>query len=243
MVRAYTAVYPDLATLTADQLTLIQDGRFDYVEGTLAPSGGGWAYILSTAKYFDPASPPDDAALLAGLSYIPGTESSADSDYFSFVDVLAGFVGFLQAVGAWTTPHPWLDLFLPPSETVSYVGDALAQISPDDLGFGVVLLYPINHANLTAPFVRVPDGPFSFIFSVLYIPISPSPSQVTGIVARNRSLWETARAAGGKRYPIDSVPMTRADWVAQLHPDFGAFVAAKHAFDPDDVLTPGQGIF
>jgi cytokinin dehydrogenase len=48
----------------------------------------------------------------------------------------------------------------------------------------------------------------------------------------------------GMRYPIDSVPMTHADWVAQLEPAFGAFAAAKATFDPDGVLTtPGQGIF
>jgi FAD/FMN-containing dehydrogenase len=242
--RAYNAVYADLASLTADQLLLIEDGRFDYVEGSASPDGsGGWTYVLSGTKYFDPASPPDDAALLSGLSYIPGTESSADSSYFDFANRLAGFIAFLESVGAMATAHPWLNLFLPEHQTVSFVGETLAQVSPVDLGFGVVLLYPIRRDRLTAPFVRVPDGAHPFILSVLYFPIAPSPAQVTGIVAQNRALFEACRSVGGKRYPIDSVPMTRADWVEQLDPYFGAFAALKAAFDPDDVLTPGQGIF
>ncbi len=243
-VRVYSAVYPDLESLAADQLTLIEDGRFDYVEGSASPATpSGWTFVLSVAKYFDPAHPPDDAALLAGLSFIPGTESSADSGYFDFANSLAAFVDFLMAVGAWTTPHPWVNLFVPASQAVSFVGAALDEITPDELGFGVVLLYPINKDRLTAPFVRVPDAAQSFIFSVLGFPISPTPADVAAIIAQNHALWEAARAVGGKRYPIDSVPMTHADWVAQLDPLFGAFALAKLVFDPDNVLTPGQGIF
>jgi hypothetical protein len=245
MVRAYSAVYPDLASLTADQLTLIDDGRFDYVEGTIAPDGaGGWVFVLSTAKYFDPSSPPDDAALLAGLSYIPGTESSTDSGYFDFVNSLASFVAFLQEVGAWTTPHPWLDLFIPATTTVPFVSAALDQVTPDQLGYGVILLYPVNRDRITAPFAPVPAcEPQSFIFSVLGFPVSPTPADVAATIARNRSLFHACLAAGGKRYPIDSVPMTRLDWAAQLAPSYGAFALAKAIFDPNDVLTPGQGIF
>jgi cytokinin dehydrogenase len=243
-VRVYSAAYADLESLTADQLTLIADERFDYVEGSASPgASGGWTFALSVAKYFHPASPPDDAALLAGLSFVPGSESSADSDYFDFANSLASFVTFLQEVGAWTTAHPWLNLFLPAHATVSFVASALEQITPDTLGYGVVLLYPINRDRLTAPFVSVPDAPQSFIFSVLGFPISPTPAQVAAIIAQNRSLFEACLAAGGKRYPIDSVPMTHLDWELQLAPLFGAFALAKAAFDPNHVLTPGQGIF
>jgi cytokinin dehydrogenase len=243
-VRTYSAVYPDLATLTADQLTLIDGNRFDYVEGSASPAaGGGWTFVLSVAKYFDPAHPPNDAALLAGLSFIPGTESSTDSDYFDFANSLASFVEFLTEVGAWATPHPWLNLFVPASHADTFIQTALDDITPDQLGYGVVLLYPINRNRLTAPFARVPDAAQSFVLSVLSFPIAPTPAQVTTIIAQNHSLWETVRAVGGKRYPIDSVPMTHADWVAQLDPVFGLFALAKLAFDPDNVLTPGQGIF
>jgi len=48
---------------------------------------------------------------------------------------------------------------------------------------------------------------------------------------------------GVKRYPFDSVPMTRHDWRKHRQPLWGAFVRAKHHFDADRILTPGQEIF
>jgi cytokinin dehydrogenase len=246
MVRVYSAVYPSLAALTADQLTLIAGNRFDYVEGSASPvttGGGGWTFVLSVAKYFDPAHPPNDAALLAGLSYVPGTESSADSAYFDFANSIASFVEFLTEVGAWQTAHPWLNLFVPSNHANTFIQSALDQITPEQLGYGVVLLYPINKNRLTAPFARVPDAAQSFLLDVLSFPIDPTPAEVTAIIAQNHALWEACRALGGKRYPIDSVPMTHADWVAQINPLFGIFSLAKLVFDPDNVLTPGQGIF
>jgi FAD/FMN-containing dehydrogenase len=244
MVRLYTAVYADLESLTADQLALIEDHRFDWVEGSASPDGaGGFTFVLSVAKYFDPASPPDDAAELAGLHFVPGSESAADSTYFDFANMLAAFVAFLMSVGAWTTAHPWLNLFLPAEATVPFVEAALAAITPEMLGFGVVLLYPINKDRLTAPFVRVPEARQSFIFSVLAFPVAPTPAQVAAAIAQNATLFEACVDVGGKRYPIDSVPMTHHDWRVQLAPFFDAFADAKEHFDPNHVLTPGQGIF
>ncbi|PYS76025.1 MAG: oxidoreductase, partial [Acidobacteria bacterium] len=59
----------------------------------------------------------------------------------------------------------------------------------------------------------------------------------------NRELFDGVTALGGKRYPIDSVPMTKHDWQKHFQPEWGGFVSAKQLYDPDDILTPGQGIF
>ena len=40
-----------------------------------------------------------------------------------------------------------------------------------------------------------------------------------------------------------SVPMTKHDWQKHYQPAWGRVVSAKHAYDPDGILTPGQGIF
>ena len=50
-------------------------------------------------------------------------------------------------------------------------------------------------------------------------------------------------ALGGKLYPIDSFPFSHADWEAHFGARWSDFEDAKEAFDPDHVLTPGQGIF
>jgi FAD/FMN-containing dehydrogenase len=50
-------------------------------------------------------------------------------------------------------------------------------------------------------------------------------------------------ALGGKRYPIGSLDVTQADWQDHFRDAWADFVAAKDAYDPDHVLTPGHGIF
>lgn len=67
-VRRFLLSYPDLATMLGDQRLLVQEHRFEGVQGAvLAAPTGGWTFRLdlTTQRTGDP---PDDAALLAGLS-------------------------------------------------------------------------------------------------------------------------------------------------------------------------------
>jgi FAD/FMN-containing dehydrogenase len=73
--------------------------------------------------------------------------------------------------------------------------------------------------------------------------VPPTPERAAELIAANRTLFERATMLGGKRYPFDSVPMTRHDWQKHYQPLWGAFVRAKRHFDPDEIMTPGQGIF
>ena len=243
-VRVYAASYSDIHTFTADQLLLINDGRFDYVEGSAAPNGsGGWTYTLDVAKYFSPASPPNDAALLAGLSFTPGTQTSADATYFDFANRLEPIVAFLKSIGAWGLPHPWVDVFLPSGPAPSFVQGVLDDPALNQVNQGPILLYPVTRSRLETPFVRVPDSPQFFLFDLLRNAIPPIPPVIDALVAANRTIYDDCVSIGGKRYPIDSVPMSHADWHAHFNPLWALFVLAKVEFDPDNVLAPGQGIF
>lgn len=243
-VRVYAALYSDVHTLTADQLLLIDDGRFDYVEGSASPDGsGGWTYALEAGKYFDPASPPNDAVQLAGLSYNAGTATTTDSSYYDFANRLAPTVAFLKSIGAWGLPHPWLNIFLPSAEAPSFIEDVLADSTLNEVGQGPVLLYPVNRSKLLTPFFRAPSTPQLFIFSILRNAVPPTTAQIDALVAANRTIYEECVSVGGKRYPIDSVPMSQADWQEHFSPLWPLFLLCKTEFDPDNVLAPGQGIF
>jgi cytokinin dehydrogenase len=223
---------------------LIDDGRFDTVQGFAVPDGsGGWLYQLETSKYFAPGGEPDDAALLAGLSFIPGTQTAQDMPYFDYLNRLAPLVAFLRQIGAWFVPHPWVNLFVPAAQAHTFIGETLANLAADDVGQGPILIYPFNRGLFTAPFFRVPDARHFFVFALLRNALPPTPERAAGLVAANRALFERATELGGKRYPFDSVPMTRHDWQKHYQPAWGAFVSARHAYDPEGILTPGQGIF
>ncbi|MCA9653072.1 MAG: FAD-binding protein [Myxococcales bacterium] len=244
MVRTYTAVYADAATFTGDQVMLVQDGRFDYVEGSASPDGsGGWLYSLEAAKYFDPAAPPDDATQLAGLSFLPGTEATTDQSYFDFANRLAPLVAFLKSIGVWDLPHPWLNLFLPGSEAASFVASTLAATTEDDVGQGPVLIYPFLRAAATADFVPLPGEDVVFLFALLRNSLPFIPGHLSSQLQRNRELYDAAHALGGSLYAISSVDFDALDWQDHFGGVWDDFVAAKDEYDPDRILTPGQGIF
>ncbi len=241
--RTYTALYSDLGTFLRDQTALIDEGRFDYVEGNAQAANGGWVYQLEVAKYFDPGAEPDDARMLAGLSFLPGSAQSHDTTYFEFANRLAPLVEFLTAIGVWGFPHPWLNIFVPEREAESFIGQVLAGTTDADMGQGPVLLYPIHRNRLTAPFSRMPESRHVFILSLLRTAVPPTPDTAAALVAKNRAIYEQLTAIGGKRYPIDSVPMSAADWREHFSSFWERFEHAKRRFDPDHVLSPGQGIF
>ncbi|MCA9706034.1 MAG: FAD-binding protein [Myxococcales bacterium] len=244
MTRTYTAVYADAATLTADQVALIEDGRFDYVEGAAFPDGGGgWLFSLEAVRYFDPGDPPDDAALLSGLSFLPGTASTTDQSYFDFANRLAPLIAFLQSIGVWDLPHPWLNLMLPGSQAAAFVQGTLAGTTSTDVGEGPILIYPFKTSKVTREFLRLPDEGIAFLFAMLRNSLPPIPGHLASQLQDNRDLYDAARAIGGTNYAISSIPFGPLDWQDHFGPLWGEFVAAKDQFDPDRVLTPGQNIF
>jgi len=242
-VRVYTASYADLQTFLSDQTALINDGRFDYVEGSAAAGPTGYSFVLEAAKYFDPASPPSDAALTSDLAFDPGTLATSDVSYFDFANRLAPSIAFLQQIGVWGLPHPWLDLFIPESQAASFIQAALDSTATADTGFGPILMYPFHTSKVTAPFLRLPTSERVFLLDMLRTAIPPIPPKVAALIAANRALYEALRDVGGTRYPIDSVPMSLADWQAHFGDAWEDFEEAKEEYDPDHILAPGQGIF
>jgi cytokinin dehydrogenase len=243
--RTYLALYSDLGTFTRDQERLIRDGRFDYVEGQAVPAdGGGWNYLLEAVKYFDPDGSdgaPDDAALTGDLGFLPGTLTTEDRSYLDFANRLAPLVAFLRQIGVWFLPHPWVNLFVPGRHVVPFVEGVLARETPETTGEGPILLYPFPSRRVRAPMVELPNGPIVYLLSILRNTIPPT--DPAGQVARNRAIYEQLAVLGGKRYPISSVPFSQADWRRHYGGHYHRFALRKRRFDPDRVLTPGQGIF
>ena len=242
--RLYHAFYSSLPAFLSDLERLIDDGRFDTVQGFAIPDGAGnWLYQLETSKYFSPGQEPDDESLLSGLAFNPGTQSAQDMTYFDYLNRLAPLVAFLRQIGVWEFPHPWVNLFVPAANAQTLIGETLATLTVDDVGQGPILIYPFNRERFRAPFFGVPESHHFFVFALLRNAVPPTPERAAQLVAANRTLFERAVMLGGKRYPFDSVPMTRHDWQKHFQPLWGAFVSAKRHFDPANILTPGPGIF
>ena len=105
--RVFQLYYDDLATFTRDQCEIINDQRFNYVEGQLVSNNaGGWRYLLEAASFYNLPSIPNNSLLLAGLNYTRGTEQIEDKTYFDFLNRLAPTVALFKSIGVWSNPHP-----------------------------------------------------------------------------------------------------------------------------------------
>lgn len=242
--RTYHLLYDDLAAFLGDQQLALGDGRFDYLEGFAIPDDGGdgWRYQLEGVAYYDD-TPPDDEALIGDLSYTPGTETTFDASYMQFADRLAPTIAFLQEIGVWGFPHPWIDMFVPASQAPQLIADVLAETTVDNMGQGPILIYPVSRSAIGAPSFVLPDEDTSFLFALLRTAVPPTPERSAELLELNRDIYEQVRDHGGKRYAVSSIPFTPADWQDHYGDRWPAVLANKQAFDPDHVLTPGQGIF
>jgi len=244
LTRFYQAQYGDLHIFLEDLLILVEDRRFDTVQGFAAPDGtGSWIYSLEATKGFTPGHEPDDGALLAGLRFLPEQQTARDMPYFDYLNRLAPLVELLKQLGIWYFPHPWIDLLVPTNQAESFIGGTLAALDPADLGQGPILIYPYRRDGFTTPNLRIPEGDTFFLFALLRNAIPPTPERAAGLTAANRRLFEQARAVGGYFYPVDSVPMSPEDWRQHFGSRWYQLFAAKQAFDPNALLAPGQGVF
>ncbi len=241
LVRIYELTYSNIADFAADQRTLVTDARFGYHEGQVVADGvGGWNFKIEVGAYYTPPSTPDDATLLAGLT--PDVSSiQFDLPY----TVWLGRVGFaeaqLRAIGLWDTPHAWSDLFLADADLEDYVTNVmLPNLSPAGVGAGLILLYPFRTSLLNRPYAKVPDGEIAWAFDILRFPFDPTLTEA--LLAENRVLYEGAAASGGTFYAIGALDATPAEWETHYGDLYADVVAAKDRYDPNRVLTPGQGL-
>jgi cytokinin dehydrogenase len=248
-VRAYTLTYgpTELSRFLEDQRWLVEDGRFDYLEGFVElNSGKKRTFELNAVKYFAPGAEPDNAKLLQGLPAQCCTMAAHDIGYLDFVNRLEQ---------AWSSAelrraHPWIDLFVPDEAVESFVSQVLDTTAADDVGDGediagrgFILLYAIRPSVIQAPFARVPAGKTAFLFSMLRSLAPENTQKVQRILQKNTDIFRELTAVGGKRYGAGSIQMSPNDWRQHFSPHWERFEQAKRAFDPDNLLTPGQGIF
>lgn len=241
MARVYDLSYSSMSQFLADQRCVAEDERFDFLEGQLVPNdSGGFNFLIQAAQWFDPGSEPNDAGLTGDLS--PDSSVITDFPYFVWLNRVAGAEAFYRSVGLWDTPKPWSDLFLSDRTIETYLTQALTVLTPADLGFGLALLYPIKRRNTRAPFVMTPRSRFVWAFDLLRFPV-PDPAVIQALLDQNRTLFESARDAGGTRYPISALEFSEQDWRRHYGSRWRQFRARKRRYDPCNVLTPGQGIF
>ncbi len=248
MARTYLLNYLDNATFFRDFRTLAQRGELNEVYNLCFPPGSNtFVYQINATIFFDPANPPNDDYLLRGLSLPPAAAVKQDQNYVDYALFVDKQIEILKTAGWESLIKPWFDVWLADSVVEGYVGEVLASLTEFDVGpTGFMLIFAQKRAQMTRPFFRIPEGEeWVYLFDILTASALPGPNPVyiDQMLARNRRLFEQARGLGGTRYPIGALPFAKEDWMIQYGYVWPEFVRRKKKFDPDNILTPGPGIF
>lgn len=239
-IRTYFLVYEDLETWMKDQHQLCD--RIDYLEGFCSANMQGlqktptgrrplvqWLWGLHVSVEFDPATPPQQEQMLAGLNYhkLLHTEDDDTTDYAARYDLR---FRSMQASGAWQQLHPWFDCLLPLSAATEIIPKIL-EILPPCFGDGHRVLFVADRP--TPRFLMKPEQ--AFLFAVLPTGI-PSSLKTQALTALEQA-HQLVMGAGGKRYLSGWLgETTPAFWSQHFGPDWQAWQQVKETFDPNHVL-------
>ncbi|NUP06110.1 MAG: FAD-binding protein [Polyangiaceae bacterium] len=249
-VRLYNFYYLDNAQFFSDIRTLLYRDELDDIFNLWFPNGSGFLYQLNGAIGFNAGQEPDGDFLLRDLSMTPDQAQVTDIPYVDYVLRVDYLVDSYKTNLQWQDLiKPWFDIWLPDSTVEEYVDDVLPTLTAADIGTtGFLLLLPTRRSLLTRPFHPIPEDDGSdwiFLFDILTSSEQPGPDPVfrDQMLARNRALFEVARDVGATRYAISSIEFDHADWVQQYGDNWHEFKQRKQKYDPDNILTPGLGIF
>jgi hypothetical protein len=231
--------------LTADQHIALAAERFDQLQGALLPDGaGGWRHQLEGVLFYAAHAPPDNKAVLAGLSDQRAAAVISDSTYVEEVKNFARLENLLRSNGQWFNPHPWLLAFLCGSNAPELVGEILHGLTHADVGpLGRITYYPMRTTSLHTPLVRLPKEDVVFPFNLIRMPPTNDMASAEQMLADNRRLYERIRLAGGLQYPVGALPMSRDDWKHHFGPKWAQLADAKRRYDPLNTLAPGYDLF
>jgi len=267
-------VYSKIEDFIHDQELLISlppAQRFDFIEGRVVvnanDSVNGWPfipllpnqsfdtslipstagpllYVVEVAQYYDPGLDIDKIieSLLSKLRFINGLQFSADHSYFDF---LYRFRATGRQSSVSSTPHAWLNLFVPKSKIVEFDSKIFKKILAKGVN-GSILVYPM-HRNLwdsRTSAVTPEEDTFYDVSLLRYNKPYPEGPPLQLVLDQNNAVLEACRANGIPVKQYVGRHENQAEWERHFGKQrWKRFVNRKRFFDPKGILAPGQNIF
>ena len=175
------------------------------------------------------------------MALVTGTVSDEPSmAYWDYLDRRTASVAATMANGL---PNPSLALVLPERSAQSFLSSLLSD--PEAVaGIWRVEVLPMMTVYFKLPLHVLPEGPLVFTMRLQRRASAENAPDHKAMVRVNRALAERCIAAGGKIYPPHAPVLSRREWQHHYGAQrWGRFAAAKRRFDPNNVLTPGAGVF
>jgi len=247
--RSFYLLYDNLSALLDDLKTVMDDARFDYLESWCVPCPQGfkkvggqntpfaqWFFPLHATVELDEGAPPEAAAAkLEGLKFYQHvhTEDGSMGEFFTRLDAL---FALWKRGGFWDMAHPWMECILPWSSAPAYISQVLANLPPQAVAGGHILLWPARGTASRVPLFMRPASEFVMGFGIL--PAVPA-QFLNEVLPRMKMASQASIMMGGKRYLSGWMDFDAAAWKAHYGDQWPAVLAAKKRFDPQGILNPG----
>ena len=115
-----------------------------------------WFYPLHATVETEEGEAPEAAEKLAGLKFYKHvhTEDGEIGEFFTRLDNL---FALWKRGGFWDYAHPWMECVLPWQTTAMYISQVLANLPPQALVGGHILLWPARGTASRAPLFMRPQ--------------------------------------------------------------------------------------
>lgn len=248
MTRTYYLLYDDARGFMEDARRAMDQGRWDYLESWCSPCPQGlkwvgglrqpfakWFFPFHVTVEFEPGQPPDDAAMLEGLTPYD-TLHVDDLPTHEFANRLVPVFDIWKRLGTWEHIHPWMEVVLPYSTAADYLDAVLPDLSPGVNVGGQVLLWPARCSVSEVPLFMHPQEEYLIGFGIL--PAVP-PKMWEQVQPRLEAASDLSMAMGGKRYLSGFIRFSKEQWRDHFGDRWDGFAALKRQYDPEGRLNPG----
>ena len=248
MTRTYYLLYDDVRVFLEDARSAMDSGKWDHLESWGAPCAQGtrpvagerqvfakWFYPFHLTIEYDAGSPPDDAAMLAGLRPYDNLYTD-DCPTIEFLERMVPVFALWKKAGTWEFMHPWIECILPWETAADCIEQVLADTPPGIQLGGHVLLWPAKGTTSRSKNFMVPAGDNLVGFGLL----PAVPQKFWGEVSeRLENVSRMMLLFGAKRYLSGWVNFTPEEWKEHFGARWHELVALKRRYDPDSILNPG----
>ena len=202
-----------------------------------------WLFFVELVKY-DEHNAQQSALHINALNVFAQQTFSAVEPFYEYVTKEPPLIAVEKRKGK--TPHPELAVMQPSGSFDAFMGQALAELSPDDMGEGPLLIIPVLSKPVTTPMFVRPDSELFYFIGFLRNAFPATAERVAELTRQNLVLYQQSCDCGGNRYPCDSIPQPAAPagWQQHYGPTrWPQLQNAKANYDPHKVFVSNLNIF
>jgi len=248
LTRTYYLLYDNINQFMADSEKIMDDSRWDHIESWSSPCPQGikpvdgrrqpfakWFFPYHLTVEYEDGSPPDDAALLDGLTPYENLYAD-DIPTIDFFERMIPVFELWKKAGTWDFIHPWMECVLPWDTAAAYIDQFLVDLSPGILIGGHILLWPAKGPTSRSRLFMRPEGENLVGFGIL--PAIP-PRYWDQVRPMLDNASRLCIEMGAKRYLSGYIDFTPEEWKTHYGDKWEWFAGCKHRWDPDGLLNPG----